>query len=279
MFHDVPMPRKFPKLRLAWAENAVQRMHRHAEEFALYGVPLDKPVFEELVKGTAAALGPSFHTSYPVVFSSLSDLAGQTPDREQLDRAFRRLACNPDMLEAGVPVMPWMGHVEERTWTAVQFRDMRIVNGAVGFKLRVIWGPMTGTWLYKNGNLNDPGWGRMLWILKLRQKGRDLQPLVGIRMWAELRYRLEELTFARYAVDNQLARLNSLLLRGRKNKCPRRYTWPCVRCPVGLDQCQWACRETTIEALVPKETDQHVAANSHSEDRSPAGNAGRDGVG
>ena len=151
--------------------------------------------------------------------------------------------------ENGVIVPTWDGQPEEE-WVATSIIDAyrsHTFKGkpTIGLVFRVLNGRPAGHIFHRSFPkrfmpifAGDVGFGRDKW----RTDPRDLCFMV-LRTYLLKSQRLE---FDDYKATAGDVKLNKMLIRQRKEPCPRKFKHRCSVCPVGRDECLMATREVSM---------------------------------
>lgn len=261
-----------PRLQLGKFKQLVDHMHEVVGALDLDGHIAGEITCENITITLGSVLVGKFQCRREVLESCVRSLAGQTITYSVLNQLFSRIASCPERLAQDKPVFINDFFVPPESWhllRIVQAREVQERDGRhVQVNTQVAWGHLWGLRINRLLAITDLGVLRMLSDLVPHGRGQkltaDWEEMTQMHMWAELLNSGSGIVFRRFYVNDQIDQLNAKVRRLRQQMCPRRYNWPCSRCPAGYDVCPAACRS---ESITPLPEPNHVVVRQSPQDR------------
>jgi hypothetical protein len=171
--------------------------------------------------------------------------AGRVVDRELVKHLVARVAGNYEGLRTGCPVQRFVGQPYTQ-WALVQVVDAvwhltkaKRVPGAM-LRLSVLSGLASGESFVQF----FPEYFLDRLAKEIGAKQKDVFRMIHYREMAGMFFAAyleagNELSVGQYKVLDSLVVRNRRLAarRGKDRKCPRKFTWPCIYCPIGSKSC------------------------------------------
>ncbi len=250
----------------------MNRMQDRLDELDLYGQRMGFDLAERVTTILLATLGLDTTVKRYAVSNSVLSLSGMIFEHATARTLIRRIASSLDALEQGQTVNAGSVSRIPDGWYVLQILDVVQTGSYLSMPMNIDYGPCSDVgfdWHCRVGDRQVMSLWRRLKLPKTTVG--QWQFLTQMRTWAWLQTFNGVLSIRGTRGDTAIISVNREIVKMRQPPCVHRYNRPCVKCPIGYDQCPAGCRRVTLKVR-GNDTDQNAVF------RLPTGEPGPTGV-